>query len=156
VADTFTPEKRSEIMSKIRGKDTTPELLVRSMAHRLGYRFRLHYKILPGTPDLVFPRLQKAIFVNGCFWHTHTCRDGRKAPKSNAAYWGSKRRQNQERDKLVRKKLRKLGWKVFVIWECQCGNTGKVEIMLKSFLGEGREIETRRRTSLSPAKTLAQ
>jgi DNA mismatch endonuclease (patch repair protein) len=156
VADVFTPEKRSEIMSKILGKGTTPELLVRSIAHRLGYRFRLHHKILPGTPDLVFPRLKKAIFVNGCFWHTHSCRDGRKVPKSNVAYWGSKRRQNQERDKLVRKKLRKIGWMVLVIWECQCGNTEKVEIMLKSFLGKGREIETRRRTSLSPAKKHAQ
>lgn len=136
MVDTVSQEKRSEIMSKIRGRDTTPEMLVRRVAHGLGYRFRLHRKGLPGSPDLVFPRFKKVLFVNGCFWHRHTCRVGKKAPKSNAAYWDAKWRKNRDRDTRVQGELRQLGWEVLVVWECQCADWETVAAALRSFLQE--------------------
>lgn len=106
-------------MRRIRKTDTKPELAVRRAAHRLGYRFRLHRRDLPGTPDLVFPRLRKVILVHGCFWHQHPgCRLAR-TPKSRPDYWLPKLRRNQQRDGETRQALDRLGWKVLVIWECQ-------------------------------------
>lgn len=134
MADKFTPEKRSEIMSKIRGKDTAPELTVRRIAHALGYRFRLHDGKLPGKPDMVFRRLRKVVFVNGCFWHWHNCREGRRTPKSNVGYWVGKRSRNRGRDKKARAALKKLGWEILVVWQCQCKDAGTVAKMLGRFL----------------------
>src|SRR5581483_5419780 len=99
MADVLTPEQRSRCMSRIRGKDTGPELVVRSMAHRMGYRFRLHSRLLPGRPDLVFPGLRKVVFVHGCFWHMHRCRFGRVTPVTNATFWMNKRSGNMRRDR---------------------------------------------------------
>lgn len=96
-----------------------PELLVRSIAHRLGFRFRLHAKDLPGKPDLVFRSKRKVIFVNGCFWHGHDCKEGRRVPKSNVDYWLSKITRNKERDVAARKQLEADGWDVLTIWECE-------------------------------------
>lgn len=105
-------------MSKIGPRDTKPELAVRSLLHRLGYRFRLHRKDLPGTPDLVLPRYGVAIFVHGCFWHGHRCKTG-KMPKSRTEYWGPKIEANKARDARKARQLRRLGWRVIAIWECE-------------------------------------
>jgi len=103
-------------MSKIRGKDTTPELIVRRLVHLAGFRFRLHRKELPGNPDLVLPRLKKVIFVHGCFWHGHK---HKSMPKTNTAFWEAKIRTNMERDKQNIKELKKIGWSSLVVWECR-------------------------------------
>ncbi len=132
--DRLTPEERSRLMSRVRGKDTGPELVVRRLAHRLGFRFRLHRRDLPGTPDLVFPRLRKAILVHGCFWHSHVgCRAGR-APSSNEDYWEPKLRRNVERDAANQEALRRLGWEVLVIWECETRKPAVLAERLGTFL----------------------
>ena len=121
-------------MAAIRSKDTAPELLVRRSAHRLGYRFRLHRRDLPGKPDLVFPRLRKAIFVHGCFWHQHAdCREGR-VPGTNRSYWGPKLARTVERDRLAVEALRSSGWDVLTIWECEMGDPSALSARLAQFL----------------------
>ncbi len=118
MADTFTIAERSRIMAAVKSKDTTPELFVRRLVHSLGYRYRLHVRSLPGTPDLVFPRLRKIINVNGCFWHMHNC--GRcRIPSSRQDYWVAKLQRNADRDRRTLRKLRRSGWRVLVVWECQ-------------------------------------
>ncbi len=119
--DRLTAEERSALMRRIRAKHTKPELFVRSLVHRLGYRFRLHRRDLPGKPDLVFPGRRKVILVNGCFWHYHDDPNCKRArlPKSNQAFWTPKLEGNRERDKLNQAQLKALGWEVLVIWECQ-------------------------------------
>ncbi len=118
MVDIWTKTKRSDVMSRIRSKDTGPERAVRSMVHALGYRFRLHRNDLPGKPDIVLPKYGAVIFVNGCFWHQHkNCIDGR-IPKSSSDYWRKKLQRNIEKDKENVKKLRKMGWKVLSLWEC--------------------------------------
>lgn len=133
--DVLTPQQRSRCMSAIRGKDTKPELVIRSIAHGLGYRFRLHCQDLPGKPDLVFPRLRKAMFVNGCFWHMHTCRFGRVVPKTNAEFWHNKRRGNVERDRRNLRQLRRSGWQPVVVWECETGDVACLAKRLVEALG---------------------
>ena len=113
--DTITPAERSALMSRIRSKDTAPELAVRSLLHRLGYRFRVHRKDLPGRPDIVLPRHHKIILVQGCFWHGHNCR--KLTPKSNYNYWKEKINRNKIRDEEINKILDKKGWIVIRIWE---------------------------------------
>lgn len=122
-------------MRRICSVNTKPELAVRSLVHRLGYRFRLHRRDLPGRPDLVFPSLRKVIFVHGCFWHQHRgCIDGRE-PKSNTDYWTPKLSNNKKRDRKNFSKLARLGWKHLVIWDCQTADGKKLEQRLKAFLG---------------------
>jgi DNA mismatch endonuclease (patch repair protein) len=136
MVDTFTPEKRSEVMRAIRSRDTKPEMIVRSAAHAMGYRYRLHKSGLPGKPDLVFAGRRKIIFVHGCFWHGHTqCRGGR-LPKSNNNYWQKKIARNQTRDKRVARKLRAEGWSVMTIWECEIRDLNKLRKRLLRFLGK--------------------
>ncbi len=114
-------------MAKIKSKDTKPEKAVRSLLHQLGFRFRLHNKMLPGKPDICLAKHKTVIFVHGCFWHNHQkCRDGR-LPKSNLGYWEPKITGNVMRDKMRVKELKKLGWKVLIIWECEIGNLKKLE-----------------------------
>ncbi len=117
--DRLTPARRSRLMSAVRGKNTTPELIVRRMVHAMGLRFRLYRDDLPGTPDLVLARHRTVILVNGCFWHAHTCRHGRREPKSNVLFWRKKRVRNRQRDRKVRAALRALGWSVLVVWQCE-------------------------------------
>lgn len=118
----LSTEKRSRIMRSIRGKDTGPELIVRKLAHSLGYRYRIHRKDLPGSPDLVFPRHRLAIFVHGCFWHQHAgCRHG-KLPKTRPEYWLPKLERTKERDRLAVDALQEMGWRTLIIWECETGN----------------------------------
>jgi DNA mismatch endonuclease, patch repair protein len=121
-------------MRAIRSKDMRPEMAVRSLVHRMGYRFRLHKKDLPGKPDLVFSPRRKVIFVHGCFWHSHrNCRIAH-LPKSNLEYWGQKLQRNRLRDKKTVEALRRSGWKVFVVWECETKNEARLEVRLNAFL----------------------
>ena len=131
---------RSELMRRVRGKHTTPERAVRRVAHALGYRFRLHRRDLPGTPDLVFPRLRRAIFVHGCFWHRHEGCARTTTPKTRAAYWREKFEQNVHRDRRNLAALRDLGWEVLVVWECQTFERAELLARLSRFLnaGDGR------------------
>jgi DNA mismatch endonuclease, patch repair protein len=122
-------------MSRIRGKDTKPEIGVRRIAHRLGYRFRLHRRELPGSPDLVFPSRHKVIFVHGCFWHRHDCPTGQRAMLTRAAYWEGKFRRTQARDLRKEAELRNLGWHVLVLWECQLRDERALALRLVDFLG---------------------
>jgi DNA mismatch endonuclease, patch repair protein len=118
VSDVHSPEQRSFNMSRIRSRDTKPEMIVRSLVHQMGYRFRLHKKGLPGTPDLVLAAHRKVIFVHGCFWHMHRCRYGKVSPATNTEFWQNKRGGNVTRDQRNRRQLRAAGWSVLVIWEC--------------------------------------
>ena len=133
MADIFSKKTRSKIMSCIRGKDTKCELVVRRLLHRLGFRFRLHRTDLPGSPDVVLPKYRTVVFVHGCFWHGHSCRDG-KSPKSNQPYWLPKLRRNRERDVKNRASLRRLGWSVLTVWECEVKHLGKLERRLMRHL----------------------
>ena len=121
-------------MSAIRNKNTKPEMIVRRLVHSLGYRYRLHGIGLPGKPDLIFPSRRKVIFVHGCFWHRHSCSKGRSMPSTRAKFWREKLDENKERDRKNVRKLRKEGWKVLVIWECQTRNTEKLISKLRKFL----------------------
>jgi DNA mismatch endonuclease (patch repair protein) len=133
--DKLTPERRSANMRQIRSQDTSPELTLRRVLHRLGYRFRLHRKDLPGKPDLVFPVRKKVIFVHGCFWHQHPgCREGR-VPGTRRDYWEPKLRRNQARDAASQAALLELGWKSLVIWECELKNSIPALQTVKRFLG---------------------
>jgi len=147
MADNRSPESRSALMSRIRGKDTAPEVAVRRVLHSLGYRFRLHRRDLPGTPDIVFPSRRKVIFVNGCFWHAHGCRIGRP-PKSRPEFWLPKLQKNRLKDKRNLRGLRSSGWGATTVWQCQTGCRDELERRLISFLGPpGRiPIDKPRRT----------
>jgi len=133
--DIVSKEKRSEIMSRIRGADTKPEKAVRSLLHALGYRFRLHRRDLPGTPDVVLPKYRTVVMVNGCFWHRHTCKAGSKTPKSNVEFWESKFERNVERDARVAAGLCELGWKVVTVWECEVRDIEALAARLEGEIG---------------------
>jgi DNA mismatch endonuclease (patch repair protein) len=134
MSDVFPQEKRSWIMSRVKGKDTSAEIKVRSLTHRLGYRFRLHRKDLPGKPDLVFPSRKKVIFVHGCFWHGHECARGARIPKANSDYWINKIRKNVERDQKNKDLLESQGWVVLAVWECETRDIGQLEQVINEFL----------------------
>jgi len=133
-ADVFSPEKRSKVMGKIKGKNTRPEMIVRSMSHRLGYRFRIHRGDLPGKPDLVFPKYHFCLFVHGCFWHQHPGCKYAYQPKSKPEFWLPKLHKNVIRDDKVQHELIELGWKVDVIWECETKNIEALKNRLKELL----------------------
>lgn len=118
MSDVHTPQQRSRNMASIRSRNTRPEMLVRSAVHHMGFRFRLHVRTMPGSPDLVLPAHRKVIFVDGCFWHCHRCRYGNVKPATNAEFWAEKRRRNVERDRRNRRLLRQQGWEVLTVWEC--------------------------------------
>jgi DNA mismatch endonuclease, patch repair protein len=129
--DTLTKVKRSWNMSKIRSKNTKPEIAVRSKLHKAGYRFRLHVKGLPGKPDIVLPKYKTIIFINGCFWHRHKgCKYAYK-PKTRVDFWNQKLNRNIKRQGEVLKELRDLEWKVLVIWECEIGNENLIRDRFK-------------------------
>lgn len=125
---------RSANMRAIRSKNTGPELAVRSLAHRLGYRFRLHRKNLPGTPDLVFVSRRKVIFVHGCFWHGHDCKRAR-IPTANREFWVEKIAKNQGRDEASLTALASAGWKALVLWQCELKDADGIEARMRQFLG---------------------
>lgn len=114
-------------MSRVRGRDTKPEMLVRRLLHAAGLRYRLYGKGLPGKPDLVFAGLGAVVFVHGCFWHMHKCRLGKPVPATNREFWAEKRRGNAERDKRNRGALKKAGWRVFEVWECETRDAARLE-----------------------------
>jgi DNA mismatch endonuclease (patch repair protein) len=137
MTDKLSPERRSANMSRIRSKDTKPEMVVRKLAHAMGYRYRLHRKDLPGKPDLAFGPRRKVVFVHGCFWHQHEvehCKDGRR-PKSNTAYWNAKFKRNIQRDAVHVSALQAEGWQVLTIWDCETKDLAAVTCRLAEFLG---------------------
>ncbi len=134
--DPLTPEQRRYTMRQVHSEDTKPEMSVRRLTHRMGYRYRLHRKDLPGKPDLVFPGRKKVIFVHGCFWHGHDCPAGRKTPKTNQEYWLKKLNRNKERDKQNIAKLHELGWDVLVIWECETRDEATLSRRISQFLDD--------------------
>lgn len=134
--DKLTPDRRSENMRRIRSVGMKPELVVRRLVHKMGYRYRLHRRDLPGKPDLVFGPRRSVIFVHGCFWHGHeleACLDGR-VPKSNIDYWGPKLIRNRKRDADQISMLKSAGWRVLVIWECETRNEPRLEARIRKFL----------------------
>lgn len=127
MTDTLSPEERSERMSRIRSRDTKPELALRSALHRLGFRFRVNARQLPGKPDIVLAKHRTVIFVHGCFWHRHEGCKVANTPKSNTEFWEEKFTRNVERDKVSNKKLEASGWRVIVVWECELKTAGLIE-----------------------------
>ena len=131
--DPLTKAERSERMSRIRSSNTKPELFVRRLIYGMGYRYRLHARDLPGKPDIVFRSRKKVVFVHGCFWHQHGCGHYRQ-PKSQTYFWQSKLEQNKSRDLTVSNALRKQGWKLLIIWECQLKSIEKLKTKIRRFL----------------------
>lgn len=134
MADTFSQEKRSWMMSRVRGSNTKPEILVRSFIHRMGFRFRVHCRELPGNPDIVLPRYGRIVFVNGCFWHGHKRCARSKRPSTRPEFWNRKLDGNIDRDKRSRKILRRTGWEVLTVWECETRKPEKLLMRLERFL----------------------
>lgn len=136
MADNLTPNERSKLMSKVSGRDTKPEMIVRKFLYKQRIRYRLHVKSLPGTPDIVIKKYKKTIFVHGCFWHGHeNCRASR-LPSTNFDFWKSKREKNLDRDRRNNKELVSQGWKVLVVWECEIKNKNSREKRLSKLLQE--------------------
>ena len=134
MADTLTARQRSELMGRIRSKDTKPEMRVRRLAHAMGYRYRLHVAHLPGSPDLVFGPRHKTIFVHGCFWHQHPGCSANRRPKTHRTFWWDKLDRNVERDRRNNTALRADGWSVLVIWECETKNLPELADRIREFL----------------------
>lgn len=137
--DTISKNERSRLMSRIRSKNTEPERAVRSILHSLGYRFRIHRTDLPGKPDIVLPKHQKIVLVQGCFWHGHTCRLASK-PKSNQAYWTKKIQTNRARDRRMKRKLSAAGWSVLELWECDIRRNDGLAETLYAFMRRRKKI----------------
>jgi DNA mismatch endonuclease, patch repair protein len=162
--DNLTPEQRRACMRAIRSIDTAPECIVRSYLHRLGFRFRLHVVGLPGKPDLVLPRYKTVIFIHGCFWHHHGCRRS-VIPKSRKSYWVPKLNNTRKRDLKHKRLLRRNGWRVITLWECELNNPKKLErrclkLILRTKKYRKNQIEdkpkSRRMTSsIRPSTVLA-
>ncbi len=147
--DKLTPAQRSENMSRIRGRDTNPELIVRRLLHSLGYRYRTHVRNLPGRPDIVFGSRRAVIFVHGCFWHRHGCGLA-YSPKTRPIFWEKKFQGNIARDKIAQGELRTEGWRVKVIWECELKNSARLSKVLIKFLSlpthtDGRKAKEKSR-----------
>lgn len=136
--DIFDADKRSQIMSRVRSKDSKIERLVRSELHKLGYRFRLHRKDLPGNPDIVLPKYRTVIFVHGCFWHQHSGCKRATIPKHNVDFWAPKLERNVKRDHTARQSLDNLGWKVVTMWQCEI-NTKTIKGKLLAIMDEVKE-----------------
>lgn len=134
MSDVFSPEKRSEVMGRVRGKNTGPELRVRKLLWRLGARYRLHRRDLPGSPDVAMPGRRLAVFVHGCFWHGHSCPRGARKPRQNADYWRAKLERNQERDAAACAALQAGGWRVETVWECELRDGPALEERLRRLL----------------------
>ena len=134
MADRFSPEKRSQIMSRVKGRNTSPERTVRSWLHRLGYRFRLHHKKLPGHPDIVLPKYRAVIFVHGCFWHGHQGCSRSKRPATNREFWDKKIDATIQRDREVQQRLHAMNWRVLVIWQCEIKNGDMITARLRDFI----------------------
>ncbi|MFN3859664.1 MAG: very short patch repair endonuclease [Caulobacter sp.] len=141
MSDVFTPEKRSAVMRRVKGRDTSPELKVRRLLTGLGARYRLHRKDLPGRPDIVMPGRRLAIFVHGCFWHGHDCARGGRVPKANRDYWLGKVGRNRERDGDSRAALEAAGWRVETLWECEMKDEAALAGRLARLLAETEALQ---------------
>jgi len=141
MTDVFTKSQRSRVMSRIKGRNTKPEIFVRSLIHRMGFRFRLHRRDLPGTPDIVLPRHHKIIFVHGCFWHGHRNCKRATRPTTNVEFWNKKIDKNIERDDHVMDDLQKGGWKVLVVWQCEIINSDELQRKLERFLQDDSKYD---------------
>jgi DNA mismatch endonuclease, patch repair protein len=141
--DTLSSEERSQRMSRVRSRDTKPEMVVRKLVHGLGYRYRLHSRSLPGQPDLVFAARRKVILVHGCFWHRHRCPLGDRLPKSRLDFWRPKLERNRTRDLRSLRALRRAGWAVMIVWECEIRKYPQdvLRERLGKFLGESRSVK---------------
>jgi DNA mismatch endonuclease (patch repair protein) len=141
MTDVYSPEKRSAVMRRVKSTHTSPEMTVRRLLTRMGLRYRLHRRDLPGKPDIVMPGRRLAIFVNGCFWHGHDCARGARVPKANRDYWQAKVGRNRVRDETSRAALEAMGWRVLVLWECGLKDEAELEQRLGRVLhreaGEG-------------------
>lgn len=135
--DIFSQEKRSQVMSHVRSRDTRPERIIRSILHKSGFRFRIQRKDLPGKPDIVLPKYKTIIFVHGCFWHQHEGCKKALPPKSNVSFWLEKFRKNKERDRKVIRTLQESGWKVIVVWQCEIPKIKKNPEIIKKLISEG-------------------
>ena len=131
--DRISKEHRSWNMSRIKSGNTKPEIVVRSLLHKLGYRFRLHRKDLPGKPDIVLPRYNSVVFVHGCFWHRHNGCKNASVPKTKKIFWREKFKGNIERDIKVQEELQSMGWKILIIWECETSDIGSVTKIIGNF-----------------------
>ncbi|HEX5775222.1 MAG TPA: DNA mismatch endonuclease Vsr [Caulobacteraceae bacterium] len=134
MTDVYGPEKRSAVMRRVKGRDTTPEKTVRRLLTGLGARYRLHRKDLPGRPDIVMPGRRLALFVHGCFWHGHDCPRGARVPKANRDYWTAKVARNRARDVAAREGLTAAGWRVETVWECELKDEAAVSERLRRLL----------------------
>lgn len=134
--DRLSKNARSELMARVKSKDTQPEKVVRILLSKMGFRYRLHRKDLPGSPDLVFPSRRKVIFVHGCFWHGHNCTAGRNRPSSNKQYWTAKLEKNKKRDKNNLQSLAAIGWKSLIVWECKVKKTEYITELMKKYLND--------------------
>ena len=134
MTDVFTREKRSQVMARVKGKNTTPELAVRRLLTQMGLRYRLHRADLPGKPDVAMPGRRTVVCVHGCFWHGHDCARGARMPKANNAYWQAKIGRNRERDARNRDALAEAGWKTITVWECELKVEAKLEKRLRRAL----------------------
>jgi DNA mismatch endonuclease (patch repair protein) len=134
--DRLTPTRRSYLMSRVRSRDTEPEMAVRRTAHGLGFRFRLHARELPGSPDLVFPRLRSLVFVHGCFWHRHPGCEKASNPSTRIEFWRAKFGRNIARDAAVRRELEALGWRILVVWECEAKDLKGLRVLIGRFLSK--------------------
>lgn len=152
MVDTLSPAQRSERMSRIRSKNTKPEVALRRALHRLGFRFRLHRKDLPGKPDIVLPKYRTAIFVHGCFWHGHKGCKVANTPKSNTEFWIAKFKKNRERDRLASQQLNSLGWKVFTVWECEINAPAMLDSRAAVLALQIPQFDLKLETTISSAK----
>lgn len=134
MSDPPTKPERSALMARVRRADTAPEIAVRKLLHALGYRFRLHRKDLPGTPDIVFPARKKALFVHGCFWHRHQGCKKATTPKTRVEFWKDKFAANEARDRRKLDQLRASGWHCLVVWECETRDLPRLQGILREFL----------------------
>lgn len=139
VVDSVSKEKRSWIMGRVKGQNTRPEKLVRSLLHRMGYRFRIQRADLPGRPDIVLPKYHAVIFVHGCYWHRHDCPNGKRLPKTRLDFWLPKLEGNRLRDVKNQEKLVQMGWKVLILWECMLKDKISLQEKIRCFLNNGEE-----------------
>lgn len=134
--DRLSKNARSELMARVKSKDTKPEKAVRILLSKMGFRYRLHRTDLPGSPDIVFSSRRKVIFVHGCFWHGHNCKAGRNTPASNKQYWTAKLERNIKRDKSNRQSLAAIGWQTLIIWECKIKKTEYITELMNKYLND--------------------
>lgn len=134
MTDVYTKKKRSAVMAKIKGKNTNTEIIVRKILKKMGYSFHTNVSDLPGSPDIVFPKRRKIIFIHGCFWHQHLRCKASDRPRTNVAFWEQKLDRNIKRDRIVRQQLKKMGWKALILWGCQIRRENILRNRIRNFI----------------------